>query len=91
MRHQVINAQLLRQARAALDAEGTDVRHRKPHPAVAVEKPRGEPVMTKTLRRILLSAGLSTGLLAAAAGAATTHPILAGLSMNHCQPLVHRR
>jgi hypothetical protein len=47
--------------------------------------------MTKTLRRILLSAGLSTGLLAAAAGAATTHPILAGLSMNHCQPLVHRR
>jgi hypothetical protein len=47
--------------------------------------------MTKTLRRVLLSAGLSTGLLAAAAGAATTHPILAGLAMNHCEPLVHSR
>jgi hypothetical protein len=44
--------------------------------------------MTKTLRRILLSAGLSTGLLAAAAGAATTHPILAAMATNHCQPLV---
>jgi hypothetical protein len=47
--------------------------------------------MTKTLRRVLLSAGLSTGLLAAAAGAATTHPILAGVAANHCQPLVHGR
>jgi hypothetical protein len=46
--------------------------------------------MTETLRRILLSAGLSTGLLAAAAGVTTTHPILAS-GMNHCQPLVHRR
>jgi hypothetical protein len=44
--------------------------------------------MTKTVRRILLSAGLSTGLLAAAAGA-TAHPIVA--AFNHCQPLVHRR
>jgi hypothetical protein len=47
--------------------------------------------MTKTLRRILLSAGLSTGLLAAAASAATTHPILAGIGINHCQPLVRSR
>jgi hypothetical protein len=46
--------------------------------------------MTRTVRRILLSAGLSTGLLAAAAGAATAHPILAA-SVNHCQPLVHSR
>ena len=46
--------------------------------------------MTRTVRRILLSAGLSTGLLAAAAGAATTHPILAG-TYNHCQPLVRSR
>jgi hypothetical protein len=45
--------------------------------------------MTKTLRRILLGAGLSTGLLAAAAGAATSHPILA--TLNHCQPLVRSR
>jgi hypothetical protein len=47
--------------------------------------------MTKTLRRVLLSAGLSTGLLAAAAGAATTHPILAGIRLNHCEPLVRSR
>ena len=46
--------------------------------------------MTRTVRRILLSVGLSTGLLAAVAGAATTHPILAG-NVNHCQPLVHSR
>ena len=46
--------------------------------------------MTKTLRRILLSAGLSAGLLAAAASAATTHPILAA-GLNHCQPLVRSR
>jgi hypothetical protein len=45
--------------------------------------------MTKILRRVLLSAGLSTGLLAAAAGAATTHPILA--TLNHSEPLVHGR
>jgi hypothetical protein len=45
--------------------------------------------MTKTLRRILLGAGLSAGLLAAAAGAATSHPILA--TLNHCQPLVRSR
>jgi hypothetical protein len=45
--------------------------------------------MTRTVRRILLSAGLSTGLLAAAAGAATSHPILA--TLNHCQPLVRSR
>jgi hypothetical protein len=47
--------------------------------------------MTKTLRRVLLSAGLSAGLLAAAASTATTHPILAGLAANHCQPLVRSR
>jgi hypothetical protein len=46
--------------------------------------------MTRTVRRILLSVGLSTGLVAAVAGAATTHPILAA-GLNHCEPLVRSR
>jgi hypothetical protein len=42
--------------------------------------------MRKTLRRVLISVGLSTGLLTAMAGAAHA---LSGT--NHCQPLVRSR
>jgi hypothetical protein len=47
--------------------------------------------MSTTIRRMWLRLVLSGGLATAAVWAAAWHtdPILAGLPMNHCEPVVH--
>ena len=46
--------------------------------------------MATTIRRMWLRLVLSGGLVTAAVGAASWHtdPILAGLPINHCEPVV---
>jgi hypothetical protein len=46
--------------------------------------------MSNTIRRLWVRLALSAGLVTAAAAAATWHtdPILAGLAVNHCEPVV---
>jgi hypothetical protein len=46
--------------------------------------------MSNTIRRLWVRLALSAGLVTAAATAATWHtdPILAGLALNHCEPMV---
>ena len=46
--------------------------------------------MSTTIRRLWLRLALSAGLVTAAIGAASWHtdPILAGVALNHCEPVV---
>ena len=51
---------------------------------------KGAINMSTTIRRLWLRLALSAGLVTAAIGAASWHtdPILAGVALNHCEPVV---
>ena len=51
---------------------------------------KGARDMSNTIRRLWVRLALSAGLVTAATTAATWHtdPILAGIAINHCEPVV---